>query len=228
MAAYLKDEQRKARGELLEASKTFSGQVVSLMDACGKVGAEVKDMEEAFRKAMEDRKRLHNQVLDLKGNIRVFVRVRPINAKETPHEPEGEATVNFKDDMGIGIFAATHGRRKWFEFDQVFDPSAAQSFVFEEAKPLAASVLDGYNVCIFAYGQTGSGKTHTMNGTLQDPGLNTNVLRELFRIRDERRGESEINISLSITEIYNEVVPCYIMLDSIMLYYTFFILHYII
>ena len=37
-------------------------------------------------------------------------------------------------------------------------------------KPLATSVLDGYNVCIFAYGQTGSGKTFTMTGTEANPG----------------------------------------------------------
>ena len=36
------------------------------------------------------------------GNIRVFVRVRPINSKEKPHEPEGEPTINFKDDVNIG------------------------------------------------------------------------------------------------------------------------------
>merc|ERR1719259_820458 len=45
-----------------------------------------------------------------------------------------------------------------------------------------------------------------MTGTTKDPGLNTSVLRELFRIRDERRGEYDINISIAITEIYNEAV----------------------
>ncbi|CAK9078219.1 unnamed protein product [Durusdinium trenchii] len=156
--------------------------------------------------ACEDRKKLHNMVLDLKGNIRVFVRVRPINSKEKPHEPEGEPTINFKDDINIGVYDGQHSRRKFFEFDQVFPPTTSQIQVFEEAKPLATSTLDGYNVCIFAYGQTGSGKTHTMTGTGEDPGLNTRVLRELFRIRDERRNEYDIQISIAITEIYNEAI----------------------
>ena len=60
------------------------------------------------------------------------------------------------------------------------------------------STWQGYNVCIFAYGQTGSGKTHTMTGTNEDPGLNTRVLRELFRIRDERKNEYEIQISFLV------------------------------
>merc|ERR1712032_1256658 len=155
---------------------------------------------------MEDRKKLHNQVLDLKGNIRVFVRVRPINAKEAGTEHGDEPTITTRDDVNIGVYDSTHQRRKWFEFDQVFLPTSSQVQVFEEAKPLATSVLDGYNVCIFAYGQTGSGKTHTMAGTSSDPGLNTRVLRELFQIREERVGEYAINISLAITEIYNETV----------------------
>merc|ERR1712232_1218414 len=110
------------------------------------------------------------------------------------------------DDQNVGVFDGQHSRRKWFEFDQVFDKATTQQQVFEEARPLATSVLDGYNVCIFAYGQTGSGKTHTMTGTLKAPGLNTKVLRELFRIREDRRGEYEISISISVTEIYNESI----------------------
>ena len=45
---------------------------------------------------------------------------------------------------------------------------------------LVVSVLDGYNVCIFAYGQTGSGKTWTMSGPLNNRGVNTRALDELF------------------------------------------------
>lgn len=41
--------------------------------------------------------------------------------------------------------------------------------VFEDTAPFAASVLDGYNVCIFAYGQTGSGKTYTMVRIILNP-----------------------------------------------------------
>lgn len=53
---------------------------------------------------------------------------------------------------------------------EAFQPKCSQQEVFEEVKPLATSVLDGYNVCIFAYGQTGSGKTFTMTGTDANPG----------------------------------------------------------
>lgn len=38
------------------------------------------------------------------------------------------------------------------------------------------------------------------------PGLNTRVLTELFRLRDERKQETDMNISLMVTEIYNETI----------------------
>ncbi|CAJ1327794.1 unnamed protein product, partial [Effrenium voratum] len=204
--AQLREEQRKMRAEVAEVGSVFDGEIQKLLSATAGMAERTKALEHKYKMAMEDRKKLHNMVLDLKGNIRVFVRVRPINSKEKPNEPEGEATIGFKEDVNIGVFDGQHGRRKWFEFDQVFAPSCAQVQVFEEAKPLATSTLDGYNVCVFAYGQTGSGKTHTMTGTADDPGLNTRVLRELFRIRDERKNEYDIQISISITEIYNEAI----------------------
>lgn len=202
----LKQEQSRTRTEILEVGRGFQADICKVLASSAELGARAKEFDEKYRVAMEDRKKLHNQVLDLKGNIRVFVRVRPINSKESSLEPEGEPTITFRDDTNIGVYDGQHARRKWFEFDQVFSPATQQEQVFEEAKPLATSVLDGYNVCVFAYGQTGSGKTHTMTGTSQAPGLNTRVLTELFRIREERQSEYDIEISLAITEIYNETI----------------------
>jgi hypothetical protein len=52
--------------------------------------------------------------------------------------------------------------------------------VFAQTKPIVASVLDGYNVCIFAYGQTGTGKTFTMEGTPEHHGVTYRPLRNYF------------------------------------------------
>eukprot|EP00927_Polykrikos_kofoidii_P054273 TRINITY_DN48710_c0_g1_i1.p1 TRINITY_DN48710_c0_g1~~TRINITY_DN48710_c0_g1_i1.p1 ORF type:complete len:984 (-),score=196.70 TRINITY_DN48710_c0_g1_i1:68-3019(-) len=204
--AKLREEQRKALSDIRDVGSGFGSEIQTIIDATAKVGVVQKDLEHNYQVAMEERKKLHNLVLDLKGNIRVFVRVRPINAREIATEPEGEPTTSFQEDTKIGIYDGTHARRKWFDFDQVFAPGTTTTQVFEEAKPLATSVLDGFNVCVFAYGQTGSGKTHTMTGNAKDPGLNTRVLTELFKIRSERSGEYEIDISLAITEIYNETI----------------------
>ena len=45
------------------------------------------------------------------------------------------------------------GKNHTFEFDVSYSPGAKQEEIFNDVKPLATSVLDGYNVCIFAYGQ---------------------------------------------------------------------------
>lgn len=205
-ASRLHEAQRRASTEVKELGRSFGGEIQNVFDFTVKIKDHHTMMEQKYKHLMEDRKKLHNQVLDLKGNIRVFVRVRPINTKESAQETGGEPTVSFQDDQKIGIYDSTHARRKFFDFDQVFRPDSSQVIVFEEAAPLAVSVLDGYNVCVFAYGQTGSGKTHTMAGTSQDPGLNTRVLKELFNVIDERKNEYTTEMSIAITEIYNEAI----------------------
>jgi len=187
-------------------SKAFTDALKKLTDSMASMEERKKGLEEKYVLAMEDRKKLHNLVLDLKGNIRVFVRVRPMNEKEKGLENAGEPTINFKEDNQVGVFDSSHSRRKMFEFDMCFTPSSTQVQVFEEAKPLATSVLDGYKVCIFAYGQTGSGKTYTMSGTPKDPGLNNRVLEELFRIQTERKLTHDITFCMAVTEIYNETI----------------------
>eukprot|EP00435_Cladocopium_sp_Y103_P021163 s2482_g5.t1 len=168
-----------------------------LTGAVQKMCGGMSNMLDRYHEVAQEKKKLHNLVLELKGNIRVFVRVRPMGDKEKAAETAGEVTITFAEDGKVSVYDTNQQRRKWFDFDKAFQPNSTQQEVFEEVKPLATSVLDGYNVCIFAYGQTGSGKTFTMTGSDANPGLNTRVLRELFQIRDHRKEEVEISISLS-------------------------------
>ncbi|CAJ1338896.1 unnamed protein product, partial [Effrenium voratum] len=199
----------KASHKELKAGQQLRGltdEFPPLAGAVQNIGASMSNLLDRYQEVAEERKKLHNLVLELKGNIRVFVRVRPMNEKEKSAEASGEATLTFAEDFKVSVYDGNQQRRKWFEFDKAFQPKSSQQEVYEEVKPLATSVLDGYNVCIFAYGQTGSGKTFTMTGNESNPGLNTRVLRELFLVREQRKQEVEINISLSVTEIYNEMI----------------------
>jgi kinesin family protein C2/C3 len=45
-----------------------------------------------YRKEMTLRKKLHNELVDLKGNIRVFARIRPI-IKEDGDGPDTKVTI---------------------------------------------------------------------------------------------------------------------------------------
>lgn len=170
------------------------------------LGDEVKTMNNKYLREMSERKRLHNLVQELKGNIRVYMRCRPPTTKELEQFGNDAMCVSFPGDCEVKVFNNEKNREKVWEFDEVFDPSTTQEQVYSDVSALVTSVLDGYNVCIFAYGQTGSGKTWTMSGPPSDRGVNTRALEELFVKCRERAGDWVDNISVSILEVYNEEI----------------------
>ena len=98
------------------------------------------------------RKKLHNEIEDMKGKIRVYVRVRPISKKE---EERGSQEVVIKENK-LSICVNAPEGKKSYDFDACFGgkmtENNSQADVFADTKNLMTSVLDGYNVCIFAYG----------------------------------------------------------------------------
>ena len=124
--------------------------------------------------------------IEMRGNIRVFARVRPLNSAEKQRNEQCVVRVPRLGDGKLLEIGEAGQPPKSFEFDRAFGPTASQREVFEELRPLVASVLDGYNVCVFAYGQTGSGKTHTMEGPANDRGVNMRALTELFELVAQR------------------------------------------
>ncbi|KAH9722685.1 kinesin-like protein KIN-14K [Citrus sinensis] len=132
----------------------------------GSVGVRLKALAgvaENYHAVLAENRRLFNEVQDLKGNIRVYCRIRPFLPGQTKKQP----TIEYIGENGELIFAnpSKPGKdgQRMFKFNKVFGPDATQAEVFSDTQPLIRSALDGYNVCIFAYGQTGSGKTYTMH-----------------------------------------------------------------
>ena len=136
---------------------------------------------EKYNKENLVRKKVHNRLLELQGNIRVLCRVRPVLEQERKHVGADVDVTEIPSKQDIIITRDELSKTK-FEYDRVFTPKSSQAEVFEAVQPLCVSVLDGYNVCIFAYGQTGSGKTHTMEGHDADPGTSPRAIAELFRV----------------------------------------------
>ncbi|KOC65509.1 Protein claret segregational, partial [Habropoda laboriosa] len=162
----------------------------------------------------KDRRVLHNAIQELKGNIRVFCRVRPRTPKELD---KALCTMNFVDECTIeigksdGPEGASCGKlkraRQEFSFDKIFPPSTKQETVFEELAMLVQSALEGYNVCVFAYGQTGSGKTYTMEGLpgTDMEGMIPRTVRHIFQeMKEFQLLGWEYKIEASFLEIYNE------------------------
>ncbi|KAG1326219.1 Kinesin-like protein KIN-14P [Cocos nucifera] len=162
-----------------------------------------------YDKVLEENRKLYNQVQDLKGNIRVYCRVRPF----LPGQFISMSTVSHIDDGNITVITPAKYCKeghKSFTFNKIFGPTATQEEVFSDTQPLIRSVLDGFNVCIFAYGQTGSGKTYTMSGpkelTEEGLGVNYRALNDLFHISEQRKDTFCYEIAVQMIEIYNEQV----------------------
>ena len=174
----------------------------------------IQDLEAKLVKTEHVRKKLHNRIQELRGNIRVYVRVRPFLENENQGNGETKkCSMNLLPDgqtiLAEGTLVSQSNTK--FSFDKVFPPSCTQQDVFEEVSDLIQSALDGYHVCLFSYGQTGSGKTHTMQGN----GINENedmkgiipraveqILRQTISLRETQSWN--FKLSVSFLEIYNE------------------------
>ncbi|KOB66812.1 Kinesin-like protein KLP68D [Operophtera brumata] len=78
---------------------------------------------------------------------------------------------------------------------------------FSKVRPLVASVLDGFNGCVFAYGQTGTGKTHTMEGTPEHEGIIPRAFRHIWaHIENSASPDVTHLVSCSYVELYLEDV----------------------
>lgn len=201
----LREDNERLREQNRELMKTISEQ-----------GAEMEALQVQAREDARHRRKLHNMIQELKGNIRVFCRIRPLLSKEV--EAGGNDLFEYTE-KGQGIVAKGPMRDDGkpsgtfgFKFDKVFDPSCSQSTVFEEISELVQSALDGYRVCIFAYGQTGSGKTYTMLGqrgdeTSTDLGMIPRAVRQVFdSAKAMERDDWTFTLRASFLEIYNEGV----------------------
>ncbi|CAD7965119.1 unnamed protein product [Amoebophrya sp. A120] len=148
------------------------------------------------------KKKLHNHVEDLKGSIRVFVRVRPFNEREA--DLGDHNAVAKIDSQTLSVEEHPNnpdGPKKEFMFDAAHFPGS-QAQIFEDTKDLVQSAFDGYNVTIFAYGQTGAGKTYTMTGKKGDEGVVPRSCVEVFDIVERDKERFTFTISLHMIELY--------------------------
>lgn len=200
----------KSHVEFLESdskaqSDSFSSMEARLQDA-------LRLAEEARLKLMKEeteRRVLFNKYQELKGNIRVMCRVRPVLG-----DGEGQqAGMSFPDDKTSAEIVLAGPEEKSslgnvtrknypFEFDRVFIPGTQNQEIFGEISQMVQSALDGYNVCIFCYGQTGSGKTFTMSST---DGMIPRATHMIYDTITKLKEKSwEYTMEGSFVEVYNE------------------------
>lgn len=143
--------------------------------------------------------------------VKVVVRVRPLNSKETA--AGNEKIVDMDTKRGVAILRKPGGTdrdSKDFTFDAVFDDSISQQQIFDDtALEIVESVMDGFNGTIFAYGQTGAGKSHTMTGPPSPPelqGLLPRAFTHIFSQIIKLSHNVKFLVRGSYIEIYNEEI----------------------
>lgn len=162
---------------------------------------------------------------DMNMNVRVAVRCRPMNSKETAR---GYSSVVTMTDQTVTVIPQETGQeKKEFRFDHCYFIESTQDQVYQDlGAPVVSQALEGFNGTIFAYGQTGSGKTWSMMGNDSDPNnkgiiprLNDDlwekVNMKLAEIHKSERAaaesgssqsETKFMITASFLEIYNEEI----------------------
>ena len=175
----------------------------------------IKSAEVSKQKLIKEetlRRILFNQVQELKGNIRVMCRVRPVHdgvegevAKLTYPDIDKESKeleiLGKEEKSSLGTVTR---KNHAFTFDRVFGPESQNQDVFEEISQLVQSALDGYNVCIFCYGQTGSGKTHTMSSA---DGMIPRATHQIYETATNLQEKGwTYTMEGSFVEVYNEEI----------------------
>ncbi|XP_030651811.1 kinesin-like protein KIF6 isoform X1 [Nomascus leucogenys] len=150
----------------------------------------------------------------VKQTIQIFARVKPpvrkhqqgIYSIDEDEKLIPSLEIILPRDLADGFVNNKRESYK-FKFQRIFDQDANQETIFENiAKPVAGSVLAGYNGTIFAYGQTGSGKTFTITGGAErysDRGIIPRTLSYIFE-QLQKDSSRMYTTHISYLEIYNE------------------------
>lgn len=161
--------------QLMDLSRFLESHSVRVLSTVrSKAEESIHELSSSLAHEKMERRRLHNELIEALGNIRVHCRIRPAIASlhsQPAALSEGASILNSSpvvmpdkamSDERVVLVNPFLSTRKSFDFDFVHGPDATEDHVYREVRPLLTSLADGYNICIAAYGQTSSGKTHTM------------------------------------------------------------------
>ncbi|CEP02042.1 hypothetical protein PBRA_002307, partial [Plasmodiophora brassicae] len=162
--------------------------------------------EEALRNESNLRRMLHNEIMQLKGSVRVVCRIRPVSDNERDARLTAVVHGDVQSPTILTLTNPRTGAQSQHDYDVVLGAHTSAESVFSPARDLVVSALDGYCVAIFAYGPTGSGKTFTMAGTPEIPGVNFRALKVLFDLMKMREETHRYQVHLSVIELYNRHV----------------------
>ncbi|KAH7520460.1 hypothetical protein FEM48_Zijuj08G0146200 [Ziziphus jujuba var. spinosa] len=134
---------RQEASELQEYSNAKLDRVTRylgvLADKSRKLDQFALETEARIAPLINEKRRLFNDLLTAKGNIKVVCRTRPL------FEDEGPSVVEYPDECTIRLNNgddAISNSKKCFEFDRVYGPHVGQAELFNDVQPLVQSIRD--------------------------------------------------------------------------------------
>jgi kinesin family member C1 len=219
---------------MAEVDNKYISENVKLRNRIDLMRGNYEAMETNLQMNEHIRKVQQQQIIHLKGNMRVYCRVKPPleerNSTETKmlslpkllRDENGEIVKSPQNHLELRMpkYGGGFHAPIAFNYDHVFLREARQDEIFEDIKPFVQTALDGEHTCIFAYGQTGSGKTHTMEGAGEQmhfdeqwrptehagilPRVAVFIQAEIKRLK--RQFSRDVSIEVSALEIYCDVI----------------------
>ena len=127
MADELKDARKEIK-DLMKKVEKFSeaagdaAQLKENLKECKKhlkeATIELEEVSEKYKAEQGKRKKLLNELEDIKGKVRVYCRVRPFSKTELAEKDRSENCTRITDEMSITV--GLKGRPKDYNFDSVF------------------------------------------------------------------------------------------------------------
>ena len=142
--------------EKAQAAQTKLQEMTDFVNKATKLKESNERLHVSLQDETEKRKKLHNTLEDMKGRIRVYVRVRPLSESEMKANYQVVMTKEDDRTCVMSSDAATASDVRDWEFDKIFSGSAddgnTQEAIFKDTSLLITSAIDGFNVsnqCVF-------------------------------------------------------------------------------
>ncbi|VDD83751.1 unnamed protein product [Mesocestoides corti] len=157
---------------------------------------------------------LHNELMELRGGIRVIIRYLPTSEEFSNIEIINSNIISIRKPLFNFMHLRSKPQGENLSVYNIHNSEASNSTVFADVRDYVEACVDGHTAAIIANGPKGTGKTHTMIGPADDAGIIPRALSLISRSCRDRSPLWEYKISLSAIQasgcffchVYNNIV----------------------